>query len=328
MEELIFKYLSKTLTQQENEQLQSWLDLDEENRITLNKLSSYYRNDESKLPLFKEVVWNEVNEKLGVSVARDDKERFFNWNRLLKIAAVFLLTGTSAFLMYQFSHETTQDDVTVKIISKEAPQGSKVTTKLPDGSLVTLNSGSVISFPKRFSKTTRDVTLSGEAFFEVEHNPDKPFLVRMNGDVVKVLGTSFNIRAYPVDSTVYVSVATGRVSYSILSGDEVILDPHQMATYIPGKGRLWTDEVNKLQAFGWKDKLLYFNDVTFDKVVLELERWYGIEIDYDQNQVSRGTYSEQFTNPTLREVLHSLSFVYRFDFKIDGKKVSLIKTAT
>ncbi|MEP0369093.1 MAG: FecR domain-containing protein [Cyclobacteriaceae bacterium] len=329
MEELIFKYLNKTLTQKESEQLQRWLELDAENRMTLSKLSSFYRNNESKLPVLKQVVWNEINEKLGDSGATLENKGFRTWNTLLKIAAVFLLISTSTFLVYQFTKESNQQQVVAfKTISKEAPLGSKVTTKLPDGSIVTLNSGSKISFPEQFQGDSREVSLTGEAFFEVEHNPNKPFFVKMNGDVVRVLGTSFNIRSYPEDSAVYVSVATGRVSYSIPSGDEVVLEPDRMATYIPNEGSLTTGKVDKLRAFGWKDKVLYFNDVTFDKVIIELERWYGIDIDYTEGLDLQGTYTEKFTNPTLPEVLHSLSFVYRFQFTIDGKIVTLNKIIT
>ncbi|MEP4532153.1 MAG: FecR domain-containing protein [Cyclobacteriaceae bacterium] len=329
MEELIFKYLNKTLNQQEYEQLQSWLELDEENRIILNKLISFYRNNESKLSGLKEEVWSEINERLERPDVSLNPKHFINMSRLLKIAAIFLIISASVFVMNQFAGENEiAEVVAVKTISKEAPFGRKVTTQLPDGSLVTLNSGSKIRYPERFSNSAREVSLSGEAFFEVEHNPDKPFLVQMNGDIVRVLGTSFNIRSYNQDSAVYVSVATGRVSYSIPSGDEVVLEPDRMATYLPKQGSLSTGEVDKLRAFGWKDKVLYFDNITFDKVIIEVERWYGVEIDYPEELVSRGTYSEQFNNPTLAEVLHSLSFVYRFNFDIEESKVTINKTKT
>ena len=329
MEEIIYKYLNKTLTPEENEQLKNWLASREENKIILTKLSSFYRNDESRLPISKEIVWDEIHQRLERSTASATPTIRMSWRMVSRIAAVLVIVSTLVTIAYLYSFETKKVEPLVNnTIFKETPLGSKVTTKLPDGSLVTLNSGSKISFSEEFDENKREVHLSGEAFFEVVHNLNKPFLVRMDGDVVRVLGTSFNIRSYPEDSAVYVSVATGRVSYSIPSGDEVILEPNRMATYLPHRRSLTTGEVNGLQAFGWKDKVLYFNDITFDKVVTELERWYGIQIVYSNEQAFKGSYSEQFNNPTLSEVLHSLSFVYRFDFEIDGRKVILTKTTT
>ena len=329
MEEIIYKYLNKTLTPEENEQLKNWLASREENKIILTKLSSFYRNDESRLPISKEIVWDEIHQRLERSTASATPTIRMSWRMVSRIAAVLVIVSTLVTIAYLYSFETKKVEPLVNnTIFKETPLGSKVTTKLPDGSLVTLNSGSKISFSEEFDENKREVHLTGEAFFEVVHNLNKPFLVRMDGDVVRVLGTSFNIRSYPEDSAVYVSVATGRVSYSIPSGDEVILEPNRMATYLPHRRSLTTGEVNDLQAFGWKDKVLYFNDITFDKVVTELERWYGIQIIYSNEQAFEGSYSEQFDNPTLAEVLHSLSFVYRFEFEIDGKKVILIKTTT
>ena len=257
MEEIIYKYLNKTLTPEENEQLKNWLASREENKIILTKLSSFYRNDESRLPISKEIVWDEIHQRLERSTASATPTIRMSWRMVSRIAAVLVIVSTLVTIAYLYSFETKKVEPLVNnTIFKETPLGSKVTTKLPDGSLVTLNSGSKISFSEEFDENKREVHLTGEAFFEVVHNLNKPFLVRMDGDVVRVLGTSFNIRSYPEDSAVYVSVATGRVSYSIPSGDEVILEPNRMATYLPHRRSLTTGEVNDLQAFGWKDKVL------------------------------------------------------------------------
>lgn len=326
MQDLIYKYLNKTISPAESEQLRNWIELQEENRATFNKLAAFYKNDESKLPVMKEMVWAEISQRFGEDPASRYTRPAWSWEMIFKVAAVLIIISAIVFRAYQISIEDNDQQLSkVNTITKEAPLGARITTKLPGGSMVTLNSGSKISFPAEFRGNTREVILSGEAYFEVEHDPGKPFLVKMKGDVVRVLGTSFNIRSYPADSAVYVSVASGKVSYSIPSGDEVILEPGRMATYTPGKGSLETGEVNSLQAFGWKDKILYFNNLAFDKISVELERWYGVELSYDEDITFDGTYTEQFHNATLREVLHSLSFVYRFEFEIQGEKIIITK---
>lgn len=213
---------------------------------------------------------------------------------------------------------------------KKALQGQKITTRLPDKTMVTLNAGSGITFPETFSDSIREVRLSGEAFFQVEKDADKPFLVRINGNYVKVLGTSFNVRAYSDEDKVKVAVATGRVAYSTGSGEQVTLEPDEMAIHDEQQQSLVTEKVNKLEAFGWKDKILYFNKSSFNEIKAKLEKWYGIEITLRgafssgaKGIPSEKAFSGQFHNPSLNEVLKGLSFLYRFHFEIEGKHVLL-----
>lgn len=249
------------------------------------------------------------------------------WKPLSIAASIALLLSGSVFFWKVLRKESSENQVIITRIQKEAPFGCKVTTKLPDGSMVILNSGSKITFPDQFTGDTREVELEGEAFFEVEHHPYKPFLVKFNQDVVKVLGTSFGIRTYENEHASRVSVATGKVSFSTADAS-IILNPDEMAVHDHGEKRLIKKKVDPRESFGWKDKILYFNHATFDKVVDELERWYGVEIVVTSDFSSRGTYSGEFKNPTLAQVLHSISYVYRFQFTIDGKKITLNKIQT
>ncbi len=261
--------------------------------------------------------------------AKDKEEHFINknWKPLSIAATIALVIFLSVYTLWIDSNDAAPL-VEIATIQKEAPLGSKVTTRLPDGSIVTLNSGTIIKYPEKFTHDRREIELNGEAFFEVEHNPNKPFYVRMNGDQVRVLGTSFNIRSYSMDSIVHVSVATGRVAYTIPSGEQVVLTKDQMATYLPNEERLTTGEVDKLQAFGWRDRILYFKSTAFEDIVIELERWYGVEIDVRGDFESRGSYSGEFRNVSLSEVLNGLSFIYRFNFNIEDNKVILRNITT
>ncbi|XOV91045.1 MAG: FecR family protein [Bacteroidota bacterium] len=245
--------------------------------------------------------------------------------RLIGIAAsIAAILGLGIF---GYMYNVVETEIaTVSTIHKQAPPGSRVTTKLPDGSIVTLNSGSQISFSSQFVGSTREVWLDGEAFFEVVRNTEKPFFVNTNGDVVQVLGTSFNVRSYPIDDQVKVSVASGRVSYTSRSGENVVLTEDEEAIYSTINKTLHKGNVNRAQAFGWKNKVLYFDSRPFADIVKELERWYGIKIKIDGNLEHRGPYSGEFNNAPLEEVLNGLSFVYRFDYKIMDEIVILKNT--
>ena len=291
---------------------------DVESAIQILRAGKYHVDETMPETYYNAVLENIVNHSLHIK----NKRKFISrsiWLPTGIAASISILLVALYYMIYIPSLDLTEK--AISIIKKEAPYGRKLTTKLPDGTVVTLNSGTVITFPDEFTSDKREVSLSGEAFFEVEHNPSKPFYVKMQHEVVKVLGTSFNIRSYPDDEAVGVSVATGKVSYSVRGVGEVVLHPEQMASYNRLTGSLKTGRVNPLQAYGWKNKVIYFNGAGFDKVISELERWYGVKIEVKGTYEHIGTFSGEFRNESLNHVLAGLSFVYHFDFTIHEKNV-------
>lgn len=261
-----------------------------------------------------------------MNYAREKQTNYSNKTgtlRYLSIAAAVLLVIVSSVFLITDHFKSPVGLAEVRTVVKEAPNGSKLSTKLPDGTTVTLNSGSVLSFPEKFEGAVRNVRLSGEAFFEVEHDPSKPFIVHFRDQEVKVLGTSFNIRAYEPEDLTEVAVATGKVSYSLLQGSQVILKPNEMARYSQEENKLEKGTVNKLAAFGWRDRILYFESNSFEEIKTELERWFGVTIKASRHFKPHGTYSGQFNNASIKEILTGLSFIYRFDYSIEGSQVTI-----
>lgn len=322
MEEYISKYITGELQREEWEELRSWLNQNEENKKLFTQLVSYSSNSKSEYLEAEDLVWKDLN--LKRKVVELPARRFSNY--YLKVAAIILGVLSVSFVAYKLMDQPGDIQVAITTVERVAPPGSKLTTRLPDGSIVTLNSGSKLTFPERFEETDRNVRLLGEAFFEVEHDPDKPFVVTMGGDEVKVLGTSFNIRSYPDDEDVTVSVATGKVAYKVSSGKEVILQVNESVTYNAKQDILTKGIVNPLQAFGWKDRILYFKGSSWDQVLKELNRWYGVDFEVSGDFGNTGTYSGEFKNATLSQVLNSLAFVYRFRFSVEDNKVIIKRT--
>ncbi|MCV9387262.1 FecR family protein [Reichenbachiella ulvae] len=223
-------------------------------------------------------------------------------------------------ISYFNNEQPIEEQPKIAWVEKHADLGQKITTHLPDGSVVVLNSGSTLSFPETFDKDHRSVKLiTGEAFFDIKRNPDQPFYVHINEDKVKVLGTSFNIRNYPEDEFTQVAVATGQVAYTPGSGEKAVLKPNQMASYSKVDGSLRTSKVDSRLSFGWKEKVLYFKGDTLEEIVRKLERWYGVSIHLANGFKRNGTYSGEFTNQSLEHVLLGLSFIYEFEFEINKK---------
>jgi len=138
---------------------------------------------------------------------------------------------------------------------------------------------------------------------------------------VKVLGTSFNIRSYLDESESEVAVATGKVAYSVTGGDELLLFPNELGARYKGTLELNKGHFNNLEAFGWKDGVLYFQSDPFEEIVKELERWFDVKMELPNDFNPQSTYSGEFKDATLKEVLTGLSFIYRFDYEINDANV-------
>lgn len=222
----------------------------------------------------------------------------------------------SGFFYYQY----TVINEASEWITKEAPYGQKSIVTLTDGSKVFLNSGSSISFPREFSQEIREITLSGEAFFEVVKNPAQPFIVRSANVTTKVLGTSFNIQAF-VGNEIRVTVETGKVQVDATIQDEesgtrmrqVFLNPSEQAVL---KGQEWsTSRVDLNNSLAWRNNTIRFDEATMAEVANELERWYNVRMSFENEGIRNCLINGQFKDQSLENVLKSIQYMYNVDFK-------------
>ena len=210
-----------------------------------------------------------------------------------------------------------------ELITKTAANGERSIVTLTDGTKVYLNSGSAITFPKVFNNSLREVALTGEAFFEVTKNAQQPFIVRTGDLVTRVLGTSFNIQAFESDD-ISVTVATGRVQVSqesALAGSSqqrspqtILLDPSQRVSYHNHRFTLSYVDIDK--AIAWKDNTIRFDETPLSAVARTLERWYDVNITFDNNDIVNCRINGQFKGQQLHEVLRSIRYMYNIDYEI------------
>lgn len=323
MEELISKYLKNDLNREETLTLKSWLEKDPLNRkVFENMVGEWNLSEEiiaaSRNRVLERIMAQEVPTPTYQLPARS------NWSSLMKIAAVLVL-GIGLGLIYMFSQTGSIQKPVVAdnvIIEKESQFGQRLTFQLPDGSIVKLNAGSKLTFPKAFAANKRTVTLTGEAFFEVERDEKKPFIINSGGVDVQVLGTSFNVKSYENES-VEVAVKTGKVSVAERVGDEkVVLTPMQGASY-----DLNTQELTKLEninenlAFGWMDQSLVFEEALFDDIIKALERWFDVEFEVKKELDKAKKFTGTYKKPTLKSVMESLAFAYDFKYEMKERKI-------
>ncbi|PTS95413.1 hypothetical protein DBR11_21475 [Pedobacter sp. HMWF019] len=217
----------------------------------------------------------------------------------------------------------------------ETPRGGQYQIRLPDGSKVWLNAASKLIYPVTFiGRGQREVTLSGEAYFEITKDKQHPFKVKSAGQVVEVLGTHFNINSYadePVAKTTLLegSVAVRHVEGSVATRDlssrrdDVVLKPGQQAS-LTGTA-IKVTEVNPDDAIAWKNGEFVFNDESLQNIMRKIARWYDVDIiykDVNPNKPFGGSVS-RFEN--ISKVLEKLELTGSVHFKIEGKTIYVTK---
>ena len=243
-----------------------------------------------------------------------------------KIAAVIALLVVTSFTFYFLTQEkggVRQVHLSVQQMVKNNPNGVKSHIMLPDGTNVWMNAASKISYAKGFSDTSRVITLSGEAYFEVVKDKKRPFRVISGPITTTALGTSFNINSYKKEN-IRVSLVTGKVDV-VKKGTKahVTLTPGNQA--VADKSGLSVNAFFQDSTLAWKDGKIYFNDTYFEDMINVLEKWYDVKFvvknvsEADKSMKAIG----QFNNEPLENVLKVLSHSMDFEFEINEKIVTI-----
>ena len=207
---------------------------------------------------------------------------------------------------------------------KTAPLGRKISLKLADGSTVKLNAGSTLTLPPegRFASNERVVYLQGEAFFQIVRDTARPFRIISGMVTTTVLGTSFNVKAWP-EQPVQVAVAEGKVAVAKKTVNDqaaemIVITDNEMAEFT---GTIFTkSSFDPVEIIGWKDGVLYFRNADLLTIKNRLERWFGLPINID-SRVPATRYTGKFTNESLENILEAISFTTAFDFSIEKDSV-------
>lgn len=221
----------------------------------------------------------------------------------------------NGMLVYE-SVSNAADPVTFNTM--HTPRGRQFRVILPDGTRVWLNAASSITYPTRFEDSVRLVSVTGEAYLEVAKNPAKPFRVNIHDEAkIEVLGTHFNVNSYSKNG-IAATLLEGSVKMSSSSAQEV-LKPGEQAVTQAGKLKRY-QHVDVAAVVAWKEGLFHFNNTSFPVVMAELERWYDVEVVYEDG-VPPGAMSGEFPRTLLlSEVLRILE-LSGIHYKIENKKL-------
>ncbi len=294
----------------------------------------------------------ENNEQPAYTDLFSEEERSFFSKRKLSVFSfvVFILLTTGA--IYFFTRPTKIEPVAGQSISSVATKnGNRTKIVLPDGSQVWLNAGSNLDYNnENFNKNIREVSLNGEAYFDVTKNAEKPFIIHTKKMDIRVIGTAFNVRSYNNEKTAEAALIRGSIEVTLKDrmGQTLTLNPNEKII-VPNEEKVEnvvrTGEkialkqdtkttppvhvdnlklnpvINTIPEIAWTDNVLFFEEIRLDELAPVLERWFGKNVIIQNPSLRKNRYRVNFKNETIENVLSYLKFSNPFNFKIDKDTV-------
>ena len=315
IDDLLAKYLAKETDPHESDTISKWIDASDDNQKTFNQFKIIWNGAKNQQKVDVDVAWTKLNITKKKEIESIDSQQIkpklkLNWlNDFLKIAAVLVvLFGLWFVAAKQFT--TPQNDV---LSFKSGNQS--IEKILPDGTKILLSKNSKISYPKSFEGNTREIILIGEGFFDVYHDSVHPFIIHTQGTNIRVLGTSFNVRAY--STQVQVLVKSGSVQFS-KNHNQVILTKGQKGEIFANVDTIIKSEIAEIIAVE-KEKLIsfVFNKISLGEVAETLSKRFGKNIKFSQDKIKNCKLTATFESEKLENIIAVIAET--FNLKIDNQ---------
>lgn len=366
---LFSKYLNNTCDKEELNEFISWIKSPENEKELKNLISkdwSAFRTNESYRTIsdnpFEKLLDQIDAEKadlkkpgsVHVSGLPGPKRQLRVFLRIAASIVFPVAIGIASY--YAVRTMDTRNDVAMNKIA--APNGSKTQVVLADGTSIWLNSGSTLEYPLSFTKKNREVILSGEGYFDVAKNPDKPFIVKTSDLNIKVLGTIFNVKSYPDEGTIETTLLEGSVAITRKDDDRehrnvVYLKPNERATFIrkegkiiqtglisglpdekdtsnvarPRKEQMILSRITDSDLYtSWKDEKLTFRNENFEKLCIMLERWYNVKININSEELKTYHYTGTLQNENIVDAIEAFRLTVPFRYEIDHNIIEIWQT--
>ena len=300
--DLIAKEISGTLSEEETRELQSL-------KAEKPELYSTVIRDWDKAGSFNlahtpdtEASWARFQEAIQDAPAAP----VFSFSPFYKVAAAVIIAVGLGLVF--FNPWSAQEYIT--------KAGEKLEVTLPDQSVITLNEMSSLTLARSFNEKERFVEFTGEAYFDIAENPDKPFIIQSGISEVRVLGTSFNVDAREDKEFVEVDVTSGRVSLSEIgnSSNQVLLTKGMSGQLSTSSRLLAATEYSNENFQAWKTKQLEFEDILMTEVADDMEEYFGKEIGFENDAITSCKFTSSFSEPTIEEVLQILALTLDLRF--------------
>jgi len=358
---LIAKKLAGEATAGDLKELESVLRLDPDLHYSLEALHDMWKKKSEQKPEEAEIAFQRHMDRmqtLGVDMGAPEMgssldifpeppRRFMNWKRIaFAVSGFLLLTIGFHFLSIKSPASSLPQKQVWEVVTRN---GSKTNLLLPDGTTVWLNAGSRLVYDSLYGSRFREVTLSGEAYFDVVKNANKPFIIHTGKINIRVLGTVFNVKSYPGEKTIETSLIKGsiEVTFTSLPSKKIILKPNQKLVInksetvsntasnhvirasmpfisIQHLKRIGSDST--IAETGWMQNRLYFSDMSFHDLLKSMERKYGVSFKLSDVSLDTIHFTGSFQNETVPQALDALRLTAEkstedFTYEMQGNQV-------
>lgn len=337
---LLIRYLTDECSKNEKEFVEHWIQADLKNKDFIESLKEVWNvepNDE--ITVNAELAWKNLKSdiidehkytsryfKLPISNFKQLNSGYI-YTYLAVAAAIFLVASLLLIDIHVSSEVPDKEQFTMQEII--TGKGEKSRIKLSDGTSVILNSESRIQIPSQFVGDSRELYLSGEAYFEVTKKDDKPFIVYSGHSYVRVLGTKFVVSAYPIDEKVVVAVTEGKVQIDVrqaLKGDDksegFIAEEGDLGVLYKDKKPVITRQENIHEYASWTEGKLIFKNAPLKEIKHRIERWYDIKVSIDDTTLYNRELTTVFDNEPINEVLKIISLSMDMEYIKEKRQVS------
>ena len=321
MKDIIIRFFDQTISSTEKEQLHDWLKESEQNRKEFLEMHDIWAssalinkkfNAEKAMEIFIE----------NMKKLDDSQRKHKKLKRFIQLASG--VAATIALLFYINYADRLRDSVESRYNYTHVvkAQQSKERVVLPDGSVVWIDKGSVLSYSDQVNETIRRVKIEGKAFFDVAKDKNRPFIVDLGEDKIKVYGTSFNVRNLMKESDVEIVLLTGRVGLE-LSGIQknIMLKPNERVVYSKVSKDSHVETVDASKFNIWTQDKLTFDNNTLSNVIPCLEIWYDVTIDCPEDLANNTRVSFTILNETKEQMLKVLALVAPVDYTVKDNHI-------
>ncbi len=332
MQNIVTKYLEGRATEAEQAKLLQWLRV-KKNNLDFHRFRLVWKNslDENRFPGDGSESWNQIQAQL-LQKSYNGWQNSRKMNQFFRIAAIFFFVISIGSLAYFFANQEESLPEFYTSVMAENGQISKV--ELPDGSLVWLNSGSEITYSNFFASNNRNIKLVGEAYFQVTKNKELPLVVDCDELQVKVLGTQFNVAAYPENDFVDVVLEEGSVELlnKKVESFSYKLRPGERAMFDKSDRKLAVSNVNTSKFTSWKEGIINIYDQSLEELTKRLETRYNQEFEFDDD-VKNFHYTFTIKNESLDEIIKLMEKITpikatqkqdTISFKLDKNKKRMV----
>lgn len=312
--ELIARKLTSDINEAEQELLEKELGNDENLKNNFQTLKNFWLNFFPASPAHH--IIEKTEKKLDFTYEPDSRNK---QNNFYKIAACFFLLISVGFTIYFFM----QPEENFRLTEYRCGPGEVKKVVLSDGSNVWLNNYSVLVAIEPFQDKTRNVRLIGEAYFEIAHNADKPFIVESGNLKTEVLGTSFNINAYSGEETQEITLFEGSVKLrpNNMPNKSLLMEPGEQVTVSEKNNKFYISEVATDKPAAWRSGVLRFNNEELSRIARELERKFNTRIVIASHETRNLRFTAEFDEEPLEKILALLNEAKEFEYDITNNGI-------